>query len=269
VTGAVAPSRANKREPVALENGGRAEIERLASRNAGLERSVEELERFVFIASHDLQESLRTITAYAQLLARKCHGPLDTESAWCVDKIVDGATRMRELLTDLLAYSELGSHPQGAVGPVNLNSVVESVTENLKASIDENHAVVTSEPLPILNAQASDFIPLFQNLLANALKYRGKRPPRIHISVQRMNGQLRFAVSDNGIGIDRAHHRQIFEPFKRLHGKNIPGTGLGLAICERVIQRYAGRIWVESRAGEGATFLFTLPDTSLSSAVES
>ncbi len=251
----------------ALESELRVEIDRLTCRNAELEqsnaalaRSNEELERFAFVASHDLQEPLRMITTYAQLLAKKYHGLLDQDAGLFVGTIVDGATRMRDLLADLLAYTDLAGRPHKWTEAVDLNVVVETVKQNLQASIDESGAVVSNDSLPILSAHASHFIPLFQNLIVNAIKYRSERPPRIHISAQTDDGQLRFAVSDNGIGIDPKHHEQIFDAFKRLHDKDIPGTGIGLAICKRVVERYGGRIWVESRTGEGATFLFILPD---------
>jgi light-regulated signal transduction histidine kinase (bacteriophytochrome) len=132
--------------------------------------------------------------------------------------------------------------------------------ENLKASIEETGAVVTADPLPVLAAHESHFVSLFQNLVGNALKYRGADPPRIHISVAESGGELRFAVADNGAGIAPQYHDKIFVAFKRLHGKSVPGTGIGLAICQRVVQRYGGRIWVESQVGQGSTFVFTLPD---------
>jgi light-regulated signal transduction histidine kinase (bacteriophytochrome) len=250
----------NRLESGNLETGLHTEMERLARRNAYLEDSNEDLEWSLFVASHDLHEPLRTITLYAQLLEKKCGRLLDDESGLFVGNIIEGATRMRQLLEDLLTYTELGARHPGSVGGVDLNWVLEIVVQNLKLSIDETQAVITCDRLPIVAAHASDLIPLFQNLIANAIKYRSGRPPRIGIGVQHGGGQVRFAVSDNGIGIDPEHHVEIFDPFKRLHGKNIPGTGIGLAICRRVVERYGGRIWVESRVGEGATFLFTLPD---------
>lgn len=250
-------------ESSSVEAGLRAEMERLARRNADLEGSYENLEWSLFVASHDLHEPLRMITAYAQLLAKKCSHVLDDETGFFVGNIIDGATRMGELLADLLAYTELGAHCPESSETVDLNSVLGTVIENLKLSIDETQAVVTSDPLPIVRAHSSDFIPLFQNLIANAIKYCSKRPPHVSISVGLADGQLRFAVSDNGIGIHPEHHLVIFDPFKRLHGREIPGTGIGLAICRRVVQRYGGRIWVESRPEEGATFLFTVPGAAI------
>lgn len=229
--------------------------------NEDLARSNEDLERFAFVASHDLQEPLRMITTYAQLLIKTYPSQLESDAAMFVSHIVNGARRMRELLADLLTYTEIGGQSDQAREAVDLNLVVENVKQNLKASIDESGAVITSDRLPALSAYEGHFIPLFQNLIGNAIKYRSERPPRIHISVQNGNRDLRFAVADNGIGVAPEYHEKIFAVFKRLHGKKIPGTGIGLSICQRVVERYDGRIWVESEAGRGATFIFTLPKT--------
>jgi PAS domain S-box-containing protein len=244
--------------------------DRLARLNADLQRSNEvlaltnqDLERFAFIASHDLQEPLRMITAYSQLLIKSYSGQFDSKASTFVDNIVDGTTRMRELLADLLAYTEIRTRDEEPLELVDLNLVIENVRQNLKASIDESGAVVTSDRLPVFRAYRAHFQPLFQNLIGNAIKYRSEQPPRIHVSAREVDGELRFSVSDNGIGIDPEYHQQIFEVFKRLHGRKIPGTGVGLAICQRVVERYGGRIWVESRAGQGATFLFTLPNVAI------
>jgi hypothetical protein len=242
----------------------------LENSNSSLTRSNEALERFAFIASHDLQEPLRMITAYSQLLVKAYPGEFDKDAAMFVGNIVEGTRRMRELLADLLAYTEIGSGPEepAEAEAVDLNLVIENVKQNLKASIDENGAVITSDPLPTLAAYQGHFVPLFQNLIGNAIKYRSEHPPRIHISVQKTDGQFRFAVADNGMGIEPEYHEKIFEVFKRLHGKKIPGTGVGLSICQRVVERYGGRIWVESQVGRGATFLFTLPTAAVNSAGE-
>jgi signal transduction histidine kinase len=227
--------------------------------NAALARSNEDLSRFAFAASHDLQEPLRAITVYAQLLARKVLAPADSEAALCVENIVSGAARMSDLLADLLAYCEVGATPPGSTETVDLNQVVETVRRNLQASIDESRASILADPLPVLSAHPTHLVRLLQNLVGNAIKYRNQRPPEIHISAQEADGQRRFAVSDNGIGIEPEHHEEIFQVFKRLHGGDIPGTGVGLAICQRVVEGYGGRIWVESRPGAGSTFFFTLP----------
>jgi PAS domain S-box-containing protein len=249
--------------------------DRLAKLNADLQRSNQvlaltnqDLERFAFIASHDLQEPLRMITAYSQLLIKSYPGEFDSKARIFVDNIVEGTTRMRDLLSDLLAYTEIRNPDEEPMESVDLNVVIENVRQNLKASIDESGAVVTSDRLPVLRAYRAHFEPLFQNLIGNAIKYHGAQAPRIHVSVQEMDGELRFMVSDNGIGIDPQYHQQIFEVFRRLHGKKIPGTGVGLAICQRVVERYGGRIWVESKSGAGSTFLFTLPNVAIRSTGE-
>src|SRR5207302_1551702 len=156
---------------------------------------------------------------------------------------------------------EIRSQSDEPVEAVDLDLVLVKVKENLQAAIEGSSGVITSDPLPTLAGYEAHFITLFQNLIANAIKYRSGQPPRIHISVQQADGQYRFAVADNGIGIDPEYHERIFEVFRRLHGKKIPGTGIGLSICQRVVEWYGGRIWVESEAGQGATFLFTLPRT--------
>jgi signal transduction histidine kinase len=227
--------------------------------NERLERSNEDLERFAFIASHDLQEPLRMIAVYSQLLVKHYASGIDDQGSMFVGNIVGGTKRMRDLLADLLAYTEINARPDRPFEIVDLNKVVDTVRENLKMVIEENDVVVTTDRLPSITAYESHFISLFQNLIGNAIKYRSERPPRVHISAQETNGDLRLAVEDNGIGIEEKYHGTIFTAFKRLHGQNIPGTGIGLAICQRVVERYGGRIWVESELGHGASFLFTLP----------
>jgi PAS domain S-box-containing protein len=241
--------------------------ERLAGLNADLKRSNErlarsneDLERFAFVASHDFQEPLRTIAVYSQLLVRSYSGQLDPKAAEFVSNIVVGTQRIRELLADLLAYTEVGVKQEDTLQPVNLNVVLDKVKETLSASIAESGATIIAGDLPVVNVFEGHFISLFQNLIANAIKYRSPAaPPIINISVTASNGDLQFAVADNGVGIAPEFHEKVFVAFKRLHGKQIPGTGIGLAICQRVVERYGGRIWVQSEAGNGATFLFTLP----------
>jgi PAS domain S-box-containing protein len=245
-------------------------VERLAQLNADLQRSNEnlkrsneDLERFAFVASHDLQEPLRMISVYSQLLLKAHSGEFDPQAQIYVDNIVGSTKRMRELLADLLAYAEIGARVDEPLEAVDLNIVVEKVLQNLQASIDETNALITVDRLPTLCAFHGHFIPLFQNLIGNSIKYRSERPPRIDISFEKGASQLRLAVADNGIGIAPEYHRKIFGPFKRLHGKDIAGTGIGLAICQRVVERYGGRIWVESEAGQGSRFIFTLPEEML------
>ena len=232
------------------------EAERL---NEELQRANDDLKQFAFAASHDLQEPLRMLTSYSQLLVKGYRGQLDGEAAVCVDFITKGARQMRELLADLLSFTEAGAERGEATERIDLNTILEKVKQNLKQAIEECGAVVTSGDLPTVHGQDARFVQLFQNLIGNAIKYCGEPPPRIHVSAEQRNGEWRFAVADNGIGIAPEYHQAIFGVFKRLHGKAIPGTGIGLAICHRVVERYGGRIWVESQVDQGATFYFTLP----------
>lgn len=229
--------------------------------NRQLVRLNEDLERFAFVASHDLQEPLRMITVYTQLLQRRALLSSNPQSAEYVANIVGGARRMRELLDDLRAYAELGA-PDAPGLNVDLNTVILRAKENLALSIKDSGAVVTCDRLPFVTAYEGHLVPLFQNLIGNAIKYRGEQAPRIHLAYSK-GSDLSFSVTDNGIGIAAEFHEAIFVPFKRLHGSNIPGSGLGLSICKRVVERYGGRIWVESNPGEGATFRFTLPESIL------
>lgn len=231
----------------------------LRASNEELERSNEDLERFAFVASHDLQEPLRMITVFSQLLVKRYADRLDEDASLYVSNVVQGSERMRDLLADLLAYTALGARPVEPGESLDLNVLIESLRQDLKLVIEDSGAVITSTWLPALKVHRAHFAPLFQNLLSNAIKYRSQAPPRIHVSFEQSGDMLRFAVSDNGIGIEPEYHDKIFVAFKRLHGKDIPGTGIGLAICQRVIERYGGRIWVESGSGEGSKFMFVLP----------
>jgi signal transduction histidine kinase len=232
------------------------EAERL---NEELQRANDDLKQFAFAASHDLQEPLRMITSYSQLLVKGYRGQLDGEAEVCVDFITKGARQMRTLLADLLSYTEVGAERGEADESIDLNTIFEKVKQNLNWAIEESGAIGTSGSLPTVHGHDARFVQLFQNLIGNAIKYRGEAPPRIHVSAERRNTEWLFAVVDNGIGIDPQYHETIFGVFKRLHGNAIPGTGIGLAICRRVVERYSGRIWVKSQVGHGSTFYFTLP----------
>ncbi len=233
---------------------------RLRETNQRLARANEDLSHFAFAASHDLQEPLRMIAAYSQLLIKGYPGPVGEEASACIRFITDGTTRMQQLLTGLLAYTRLiGKGEEPAVSTVDLGSAFRKALENCRTGIEESHASITSDPLPAVEGYEPHFVELFQNLIGNALKYRSQQPPRVHVSAAVVDGAWRLAVSDNGIGIEPEFHQQIFGVFKRLHGRNIPGTGIGLAICQRIVERYGGRIWVESEKDRGATFYFTLP----------
>jgi PAS domain S-box-containing protein len=235
--------------------------DRLIRANADLARANDDLNQFAFAASHDLQEPLRMITSYSQLLQKGYRGKLDDDAATYMEFITEGAERMRTLLTDLLAYTQLSisGEEEQASAPVDLNEVFQKTLENCKVAIEETNAIVTCGLLPATIGHETHFIQLFQNLIGNALKYRSDVQPRVHVSVDREHAFWRFAVADNGVGIAPEYHKQIFGVFKRLHGKAIAGTGIGLAICQRVAERYGGKIWVTSEAGQGATFYFTLP----------
>jgi light-regulated signal transduction histidine kinase (bacteriophytochrome) len=238
--------------------------EDLRTSNQHLARSNEDLERFAFIASHDLQEPLRMITVYSQLLLRRFAKDVAGDDMKFVENIEGGTARMRELLADLLTYAEIGAKFEEPPRPVDLNLVVQKALDNLEIMIGENDALVNVARLPIVLGFESHFTPLFQNLIGNAIKYRSEEQPRIEISAGQMEGYIQICVADNGIGIAPEYHAKIFLAFKRLHGKRIPGTGIGLAICQRVVERYGGRIWVESEVGQGANFIFTLPANLLS-----
>src|SRR5688572_6129829 len=236
------------------------ELTEVAERlNDELRRVNADLKQFAYAASHDLQEPLRTITSFSQLLVKSYRGELAGEPAIYVGFITKGAERMRDLLADLLSYTEIGEDREEADEPIDLNMIFEKVTGNLKTAIEEISAVVTCGDLPTVRGHDARFVQLFQNLIGNAIKYRGEVPPQITVSAEQRNDEWCFAVSDNGIGIEPEYYQTIFGVFKRLHGNAVPGTGIGLAICQRVVARYRGRIWVESLVGHGTTFYFTLP----------
>lgn len=224
-----------------------------------LARSNADLQQFAFVTSHDLQEPLRTITAYAQLLARNCRYALDSEGHEYVNFIVDGAMRMQLLINDLLAFSRVLHGSGRAPAEVDMEAVFSWAVMNLNKAIKESAAEITHDPLPPVVGNQQEMVQLMQNLLSNAIKYRGANAPRIHVSAVEDAQGMCFSVRDNGIGIEPSYHEQIFGIFKRLHGKDVPGTGIGLALAKRIVEKHAGRIWVESEAGKGATFSFTLP----------
>ena len=223
-----------------------------------LRRSNEDLQQFAYAASHDLKTPLRTVTNFAQLLAARYQGRLDSDADEFIGFIVNASRQMGQLLDALLEFSRSGEVVEK---PRRLKSgeVLESAMSNLRAEIEESHAEIDHDTLPALVVDELHLRQLFQNLVGNALKYRGERAPKVHVSAERSGADWIFSVRDNGIGIDPRHHDRIFGIFKRLHGADYPGTGIGLATCRRIVERYGGRIWVESQAGEGSTFRFTLP----------
>jgi len=227
-----------------------------------LERSNMDLERFAFVASHDLREPLRMVTSFSQLLARRYKGHLDKQADECLEYIQTGAKRMAALIEDLLSYLQI-IHSTEKVVPVDCNVVLDKVIESCRVILEENGAIVTRDPLPIVDGDEGQILQLFNQLLTNALKYRKRGvAPEVHVSARRTANEWLFSFRDNGIGIAQEHLEQIFVIFKRLHkNTEYPGTGIGLALCQRIIEGRAGRIWVESEPGVGATFYFVWPDS--------
>jgi len=235
-----------------------AEALRLA--NEALERSNIELQRFAYVASHDLQTPMRGIASFAQLLQRNYAAGLDPQAADWIRRIVESVAHLQSLVRDLLEYSRIDSqaHP---FRPVALDEVVDDAVNLLDASVREAGAEIHREALPVLAGDRSQLVQLLLNLLGNALKYRSTAPPRIHVSAARQGTDWQISVRDNGIGIAAAHQERIFEIFQRLHDQQeYPGTGIGLAVCRRVVHRHGGRIWVESAPDAGSVFHFTIPD---------
>jgi PAS domain S-box-containing protein len=225
-----------------------------------LARSNSELQQFAYVASHDLQEPLRMIGSYTQLLERRYGDKLDADAREFMDFIVDGATRMKQLIEDLLAYSRVGTRGK-ELRPVPVQGALDRALVNLRATIESADAQITHDALPEVNADDTQLTQLLQNLIGNAIKFRkAGEPVRIHVGVQDAGDSWRFSVSDNGIGIEGQYFERIFMVFQRLHTRDeYPGTGIGLAICKKVVDRHHGRIWVESAPGKGSTFHFTLP----------
>jgi PAS domain S-box-containing protein len=236
-----------------------ASLARLAQ---DLQRSNAELEQFAYIASHDLQEPLRMVASYTQLLARRYRGKLDQDADDFINYAVDGAVRMQELINALLEYSRIGTRKR-ELAPVDLAEPIASALKNLERVLEESGAVVTHDPLPTVTCDSTQMMQLFQNLIANAVKFRREAPLRIHIAATRDGEQWTFSVADNGIGIEPEYLTRIFEIFERLHGRDqYSGTGIGLAVCKRIVERHGGRIWATSTLGEGTTFWFTIPSVA-------
>jgi signal transduction histidine kinase len=232
--------------------------QRVASRTAQLERSNRDLEQFAYVASHDLQEPLRMVSNYVALLRDRYQDQLDAKAREFLGFALDGATRMQELILALLDYSRVDTQGQ-PFETTDCNQVLERVLLNLKVASDESHAAVTLNPLPTVLADGVQLGQVFQNLIANAIKFRGENPPEVQVAATPEDGGWHFTVRDNGIGIAEEHFRRIFVLFQRLHSRTrYPGTGIGLALCKKITERHGGRIWVESKPGQGATFHFTL-----------
>ncbi|MCY1073696.1 PAS domain-containing sensor histidine kinase [Archangium lansingense] len=238
----------------------------LAQRAQELSRSNADLEQFAYVASHDLQEPLRMVASYVQLLSRRYKGKLDADADEFIRYAVDGATRMQALINDLLAFSRVGTRGKELV-PVPLERSVERALSHLRLALQESGAEVKVEPLPWVMGDETQLAQLLQNLVGNAVKFRGEQPPRIRVSATREDDTITVAVEDNGIGIEPQYYERIFAIFQRLHGKEeYPGTGIGLSICKKIVERHGGRIWVESTPGQGSTFRFTLGEAATSQA---
>lgn len=231
----------------------------LASKIDELARSNKDLEQFAYVASHDLQEPLRMVASYTQLLARRYEGRLDSDADEFIGFAVDGATRMHQLIEDLLSYSRLTTMGK-SLTLTQMENAFKTAVRNLQQSINDSNAVVEAGPLPEIVGDAGQLSLLFQNLIGNGIKYRGERSPEIHVGARLQGREWLFSVNDNGIGMESQYFERIFQMFQRLHSrKDYPGTGIGLAICKKIVERHGGKIWVESRPGEGSTFLFTIP----------
>lgn len=231
----------------------------LAHHAASLKQSNEDLEQFAYIASHDLQEPLRTIHGFTQLLADRYKNQLDDRGKEFIGFVTEGANRMQTLIQDLLKYSRIQAQELNSV-PVNAEEVLNEILEYLHMTIEDKQASITHDPLPIIRTDRSHFQHLLQNLITNAMKFHGRNPPHIHLSAQEGGNEWIFSVQDNGIGVGPEYFERIFLPFKRLHTREeYEGTGIGLAICKKIVERRGGRIWVESESGVGSNFSFTLP----------
>lgn len=217
--------------------------------------ATEEMEHLVYAVSHDFRQPLRTMSSYAQLLARQY--ALDADAKEMTEFIVDGANEMRTLIEDMLKYSRIKSSPERT--NMALSAIVQWAAANLAPKIRESGAEITCGDLPQVAVNESQFVQLFEQLFTNALKFRSTEAPRIAVSAEEDTDSYLVSVRDNGAGIDAKYHETVFAPFKRLHGKEVPGTGLGLAICRKIVRAHGGKIWVESDGEHGSVFRFTVP----------
>jgi PAS domain S-box-containing protein len=226
-----------------------------------LKRSNAELQQFAYVSSHDLQEPLRMVSSYTQLLAKRYQGRLDSDADEFIAFAVDGCNHMQRLIRDLLAYSRAGTNGK-ELREVSCDDALQAALTNLRMTIEQSGAVVTHDSLPAVRTDETQLTQVFQNLVGNAIKYHGAEAPRVHVSAARTNGnEWIFSVRDNGLGIDPQYFERIFILFQRLHGpREFKGTGIGLAICKKMLERLGGRIWVESQPEKGSTFYFALPE---------
>jgi light-regulated signal transduction histidine kinase (bacteriophytochrome) len=232
----------------------------LEEANRELQRSNKELEQFAYVASHDLQEPLRMVTAYTQLFATRYAGKIDEESSKYIRYATDGAIRAQQLIRDLLEYSSI-RHQEKAFEKIDCERILGAVLSNLALAVQESGAVITHGKLPVVMGDKTKLMQLFQNLISNALKFRKDEAPAVHIEALRENGFWHFSFRDNGIGIEPRYHERIFTIFQRLHGsKEYAGTGIGLAICKKIAEQHGGRIWLESELGKGSVFHVTIKD---------
>ncbi|MBI4404835.1 MAG: PAS domain S-box protein [Deltaproteobacteria bacterium] len=238
----------------------RVQLELERQRKEELERSNRELERFAYITSHDLQEPLRTILLYTELLASRLKERLGLEETEFIDSVLKAATRMRQLINDLLSYSRVGARTNTEPEAFDTAIALDAAVANLQATISSNGAQIVRSEIPMVNGNLNQIILLLQNLLANSIKFRREDSPVIEVSAEAQGEFWKFHVKDNGIGFKQQYAQQIFDMFKRLNAPDqYPGTGIGLAICKRIVELHGGRIWAESHPGKGASFYFTLP----------
>jgi light-regulated signal transduction histidine kinase (bacteriophytochrome) len=232
-------------------------LSRLVSKLSAANR---EFSQFAYVASHDLQEPLRMISSYLQLLSKRYTGHIDKDADEFINYAVDGANRLQRMINDLLTFSRVGTRGK-LFAKTDVGVVLGFALTNLEIAIEEAHAKVTHSDLPTVKADEVQLLQLFQNLIENAIKFRSDKPLAIHVSAERGDGEWIFSVKDNGIGIDPHYRDRLFVIFQRLHSAaKYPGTGIGLALCKRIVERHSGRIWIESELGKGSTLRFTIPD---------
>jgi light-regulated signal transduction histidine kinase (bacteriophytochrome) len=229
-----------------------------------LKRSNDELQQFANVASHDLQEPLRMVASYTELLAKRYEGRLDDDADEFIGYAVDGCNRMQQLIEDLLTYSRVGANSK-ALSDISAETSLHEALRNLQITIEESKAVVTHDALPTLVMDGPQLTLVFQNLIGNAIKYRGADEPRVHVSARKSDSNMWiFSVQDNGLGMEAEYFERIFVLFQRLHGRGeFKGTGIGLAICKKIVERLGGEIWVESQLEKGSTFYFSLPESDI------